>query len=109
MSGKAANCMDFAADITEDDSASGTYYLRNASRAYSAAKNDTYVVLSNDALWVTNSTSCYFEAAAGPSFLDRLEGRGTMSAKYDVSGATEGIGAFLYVPPEYKLDYLYYA
>lgn len=109
MNGKAANCLDFAANITEDDSASGTNYLRNASRAYSAAKNDTYVVLSNNALWMTNSTSCYFESPAGPSFLDRLEGRGTMSAKYDMSGATEGIGAFLYFPPEYKLDYLYYA
>ena len=109
MNGKAANCFDFAANVTEDDSASGTNYLRNASRAYSAAKNDTYVVLSNNALWLTNSTSCYFEAPSGPSFLDRLEGRGTMSAKYDASNAIEGIGAFLYVPPEYKLDYLYYA
>jgi len=108
MDGKAANCFDFKANITEDGSASGTYYLRNATQAYSAAKNDTYVVLSGNTLWLTNATSCYFEALDGPSFLDRLEGRGTISAKYDVAGITEGLGAFLYVPPEYKLDYTYY-
>ncbi len=98
-------CSGFNATITMDDSASGANYLRDAAGAYSAAKNDTYVVLSNNALWITNSTSCYFEAPDGPSFLDRLEGRQENSAKYDVSGAIEGIGSFLYVPPAYLLDY----
>lgn len=102
-------CSGFNATVTADDSASGAYYLRNAAKAFSAAKNDSYVVLSNNRLWLANFTSCYFEAPDGPSFLDRLEGRGAMSAKYNVSGAIEGIAAFLYIPPAgYVLDYVKY-
>ncbi len=97
----------FNATVTEDNSPAAS--ISGASGAYDLAKNDSYVVLSNNRLWLANFTSCYFEAPDGPSFLDRLEGRGTMSAKYNVSGAIEGIAAFLYIPPAgYVLDYVKY-
>ncbi len=99
-------CTGFNATITEDDSASGPNSLSNATGAYELAKNDSYVILSGDRLWLSNFTSCYFDAPSGPSFFDRLEGRNSMSLKYDVSEAIEGIGAFINIPScGYVLDY----
>ncbi len=86
--------------------------------------NNALAVKQDKTLWLTNITneaknSCYFEAPPGPSFLDRLEGTKTLSAKYSLPGINTGIGSFIYVPglpPEiqhgtetYAIDYEYFA
>lgn len=102
----------FKAIVTENasDVPVSQDYLFGADSAASAAKDNAYVVLSKNTLWITNNTACYFESPSGPSFLDRLEGRGALSSKYNISisGSYAGLGSFAYFQSDYVLDYEHY-
>lgn len=124
LSGK-SNYGGFAAIVSENAADSPPApYIVGVPGATTGVKKDSLVVKYGTALWLTNITSepknsCYFESPSGPSFLDRLEGTKTLSAKYAVAGVNTGIGSFIYVPalpPElqhgadtYAIDYQYFA
>lgn len=101
----------FKAVVTENDTdvIAGIPYILGAANSVNLSKTDTYAVITNSTLWLTNDTSCYFESPSGPSFLDRLEGRGTLSSKYNLSGRITGLGSFI---PTFSggrvLDYEHY-
>lgn len=106
------NYTGFAAIVSEASDAPASPYINNAMQSTSISDN-VLAVKENRTLWFTNisgvaATSCYFVAPAGPSFFDRLEGRNYTHPKYDMPGVTEGIAAYIYVPPSnYELDYLH--
>ncbi len=122
LSGK-SNYAGFAAIVSENASDTPPApYIVGVSNAINIL-NNALAVKQNITLWLTNITddaenSCYFETPLGPSFLDRLEGTKTLSAKYSLPGINTGIGSFIYVPglpPEiqhgtedYAIDYEYF-
>ncbi len=122
LSGK-TNHAGFAAIISENATdIIPAPYIAGVSGA-TTILNGALAVKQNKTIWLTNITtdaknSCYFESPVGPSFLDRLEGTKTLSAKYSLPGINTGIGSFIYVPglpPEiqhgtedYAIDYEYF-
>jgi len=101
----------FKAIVTETatDSSVPQTYLFGVLNAVSLSKNGTYAVISNSTFWLTNDTSCYFEALQGPSFFDRLEGNHPPYTKYQLPGRITGLGSFI---PTFSggrvLDYEHY-
>ncbi len=84
-------------------------YIKGVANAVALSKTDTNAVLSNNTFWLTNDTTCYFEAPNGPSFFDRLEGNHPPYTKYRLPDKITGMGSFI---PTFSggriLDYVYY-
>ena len=115
---------DFAGVVSEnstDDNSSLSYYVFGASNAMQLIGNGTLLVLDGKDVWVNNildemNDSCYFEDPFGPSFLDRMEGRFSTSARYNLTDKIAGIGTFLDVsrlPPALQnyypaVDFVYF-
>ncbi len=107
-----SNYGNFNAVVTETESdipAVSTYIVGVPAGTLSLSKNGSYAVISNNTFWLTNDTSCYFEAPGGPSFLDRLEGNHPPYTKYQLPGRITGLGSFI---PTFSggrvLDYEHY-
>lgn len=101
----------FKAIVTETaaDPAPAQPYILGVPNAAALSKNGSYAVLSSGVLWLTNDTSCYFESPEGPSFFDRLEGRGALSVKYSLPDKITGLGSFIRTfSGGWVLDYEYY-
>lgn len=88
---------DFKAAVTENDTnvIIGIPYILGVANSVNLSKTDTYAVISDRLFWLTNGTSCYFEAPEGPSFFDRLEGNHPPYTKYQLPGRITGLGSFI--------------
>jgi len=93
----------------ESDTIIGVPYILGAANSVILSKTGTIAVLSNNTLWLTNDTTCYFDAPNGPSFFDRLEGNHPPYTKYRLPDKITGMGSFI---PTFSggriLDYEYY-